>query len=275
MTSAELRDIVDLSKYFTKDEDTYADKRIVLYNFDDSKCDEFIRDMLMPIREAFVSNEQIEYDLTYEGVTREKAIKGHLPDVPMMKSADFGEALSYYFALCFFDPQPNVCPFKLRYLDDPNKPSPRTDVLFFYVTTPDTLTSNDVFYTIEVKSRATNPGHESGFDEAIEDAYTDLTERSAESINYLLSRMRFAHESKEMHNKVMRFGEPSFDGVYQKYHSALLVTDRRYLQRHIDNITDSTLAKLHTTYAAIHLFCLPIAQLQPMYELFYAQMPNT
>lgn len=265
--------MVDISKYFPEENIKSIEHGIVLYEFDDARKDEFISEMLIPIRKAFLSDEQLNDELASEP-NREEIIQDHLPTAPEMMSGDFGEALGYYFAYSFFKPTPNVCPFKLRYLNDVNKPSPLTDIVFFYSEFPDRCSPNDVRYSLEVKTRATNPGSASSIDEAIEHAHKDELSRAAETVPYLKTRIRANKEPKEMYKIVKRFGEDAYQDIFQKSCNALAVVDKGYLQKHITNISDETKGKLDTDYAKIHIFCMPIAELKQMYEEFYKLMPT-
>ena len=51
--------MLDLLKYFQEDKNTYSAQQIVLYNFDEQQSAHFIQDVLVPFREAFISNEKI------------------------------------------------------------------------------------------------------------------------------------------------------------------------------------------------------------------------
>lgn len=271
MKSVELK-MVDISKYFPEENVKRIAHGIVLYEFDASRKEEFIAEMLIPMREAFLSEEQLNAELASEP-NREEIIRDYLPTAPEMKSADFGEALGYYFAYSIFKPTPNVCPFKLRYLNGANKPSPYTDIVFFYSESPDYCSHNDVRYSVEVKTRATNPGSESSIEEAIVHAHKDEVSRAAETVPYLKAKIRAHKEPVEMYKIVKRFGEDAYQDIFQKSSNALAVVDKSFLQKHIDNITTETKDKLRKDYAKIHIFCMPIEELKMLYEKFYELMP--
>lgn len=262
----------DISKYFPKENIRSIEHGIVLYEFDDARTEEFIQEMLQPIREAFVSDTQIDKEIVYKH-TRDKVIRSHFPTAPELKSADFGEALTYYFARWFFDPKPNVCPMKLRFRDDYDKPTPRTDVMLFYVPDPTVHSEDDVMYSIEIKSRATTPSTESAINNAILDANKDKTSRAAETIPYLLNRISAIGEPLEMYEGVERFAHP-YEETYKKSYNAVAVVEKADLQKHIENIAPETIEKLSTEYAGINIFCLPIAQMQQIYEKMYELMPT-
>lgn len=265
--------MVDISKYFPEESIRSIEHGIVLYEFDESRTEEFIQEMLVPIREAFVSDTQIDKEIVYKH-TRDAVITSHFPTTPELKSADFGEALTYYFASWFFDPRPNVCPMKLRFRDDYDKPTPRTDVMLFYVTDPTVHSADDVMYSIEIKSHATTPSTESSINNAIVDANKDKTSRAAETIPYLLNRISAIGEPLEMYEGVARFDHP-YEETYKKSYNAVAVIDKADLQKHLDNIEPTTIGKLSTEYAGINIFCLPIAQMKRIYERLYELMPNT
>lgn len=269
--------MIDLSKYFTEDKEKYKDQGIVIYQFNDSKREDFIKEMLVPIREALVSERKIRKDMEEYHMTRKESIKSHIPTTSGMKPASFGEALTYYLVKILFNPIPNVCPMKLSYWSLADTPMPGSDVLCFFV--PDyTLGSpDDIMYSVEVKTWGDNPYHtKSAINNAIEGAITDQTSRAAESIDKLLILMRDSGETLEMYKQVNRFGEENYDKNQCKTsNNTLAIVNSEYLDRHIENILPETIEKWTKEHSDIHVYCLPIVQLQKLYERFYAEMINT
>lgn len=51
---------LDISRFFKIDTITYADKGIVVYGFKDGLLDEFVSEFLLPFRQAYISNEDLD-----------------------------------------------------------------------------------------------------------------------------------------------------------------------------------------------------------------------
>lgn len=260
--------MLDLLKYFQEDKNTYSAQQIVLYNFDEQQSAHFIQDVLVPFREAFISNEKIVQMIDKYNETRPNIIKEHIPSVPDVMSGDFGEILSYYIAQCFFANDANVAPMKWRYKDDPDKASPKTDIVLCYIQDESNPSSNDKLYSIEVKTHATSPGSDSSIYKAVCDADKDRTSRLAETIPYLLKRMKDTDESPDVYKKVERFKDP-YSNPYLKSHNAVAVVDSSDLQKHIDNIPQGILQQ----YKGIDIYCIPMARLKDIYSSVYDNMP--
>ncbi len=265
-------EVIELRKYFKKDQTWYDTKGVVLYRFDAAKKREFIQEMMVPMRDMFVSEEKIQRELKeYEEESRTDIITEHLPTNPSIMSGDFGEALTYYFALNFFAKGANVVPKKLRFKGDPNSPLPKTDIMLFYIEDENLPSANDTAYTIEVKTRKDSPSivdKESSIMEAVKDAGKDKVSRAAKTIAYLIKRIKDTGEPNELLKGVKRFSGAYFKTCRKKY-NAVAVVEERFLQRHIDHIEK----KLRETHPDIAVYCLPIAELEQMYKTFYQQMP--
>ena len=260
-----------MSKYFTEDRGTYAAQGIVLYNFDESKSAEFIQEMMVPMRDMFVSEEKIQREMTEYKVPRTAIISEHLPKNPSIKSGDFGEALTYYVALNFFAQNANVAPKKLRFKGDPDSPLPKTDVMLFYIENEDAPSCNDTMYSIEVKTRKDSPSivHQgSSIIEAMEGAEKDRVSRAAQTIAYLVKRIKDTGEPKKLLDGVKRFSGAYFK-TCKKAYNAVAIVEKRYLHRHINHIQ----INLPEEHPDIAVYCLPITELERMYQTFYAKMP--
>lgn len=263
--------MVDLLKYFTEDRGTYAAQGIVLYNFDESKSAEFIHEMMVPIRDMFVSEEKILREMTNYKESRTNIISEHLPTKHSIMSGDFGEALTHYFALNFFAKNANVAPKKLRFKGDPDSPLPKTDVMLFYIENENTPSNNDTMYSIEVKTRKDSPSiiHQgSSILEAIEGAEKDRVSRAAQTIAYLVKRIKDTGEPKKLLDGVKRFSGAYFK-TCKKVYNAVAIVEKRYLHRHINHIH----VNLPEEHPEIAVYCLPIAELEQMYQTFYTRMP--
>ena len=51
---------LDISRFFTIDDTTYADKGVVVYGFKDELLDEFVTEFLLPFHEAYISKERCQ-----------------------------------------------------------------------------------------------------------------------------------------------------------------------------------------------------------------------
>lgn len=263
--------MIDLSKYFTEDRGTYAAQGIVLYNFDESKSAAFIQEMMVPMRDMFVSEEKIQFEMAEYKEPRTDIISGHLPQNPSIMSGDFGEALTYYCALNFFAQNANVAPKKLRFKGDPDSPLPKTDIMLFYIADEHAPSSNDTMYSIEVKTRKDSPSiknKESSIMEAVKGAEKDKVSRAAQTIAYLVKRIKDTREPKRLLDGVKRFSGAYFN-TCKKVYNAVAIVEKRYLQRHIDHIQEN----LPAEHPQITVYCLPIADLEQIYKTFYQQMP--
>lgn len=260
-----------LKKYFTVDGTTYAEQGIVLYRFDASKSAEFIQEMMVPMRDMFASEEKIKREIEMYEKEREDIIREHLPTRESIMSGDFGEALSYYIALEYFAKDANVAPKKLRFKGDPNSPLPKTDILLFEIKDKEHPSEEDIMYAIEVKARKDSPSlvnKESSIKSAVEGAETDKISRAAKTITYLIKRIKDTGEPKELLDGVERFKDAYTHPFDKKYH-AIAIVEEKYLPRHIAHISE----KFPETHPDIAVYCLPIADLDRMYNAFYTQMP--
>ena len=264
--------MVEISKYFKEDRTWHDAKGVVLYRFDAAKKSEFIQEMMVPMRDMFVSEEKIQRELEdYKEDSRTDIITEHLPTNPSIMSGDFGEALTYYFALKSFTKGANVAPKKLRFKGDPNSPLPKTDLMLFYIEDDAVPSINDTIYTVEVKTRKDSPSiahTESSILEAVRDAEKDKVSRAAKTIAYLIKRIKDTGEPNELLKGVRRFSGAYFKTCRKEY-NAVAIVEERFLQRHIDHIDE----KLQETHPDIAVYCLPIAELEQMYKTFYQRMP--
>lgn len=264
-------EMTDLKKYFVVDETTYAGQGIVLYKFDASQSATFIQEMMIPMRDMFASEEKIKREIEMYEKEREEIIREHLPTKELIMSGDFGEALSYYIALEYFAKDANVAPKKLRFKGDPNSPLPKTDILLFEIKDKEHPSPADIMYAIEVKTRKDSPSlvnRESSIMAAVEGAETDKISRAAKTITYLIKRIKDTGEPKELLDGVERFKDAFIKPYDKKYH-AIAIVEEKYLPRHIAYISE----KLSEAHPDIAVYCLPISELEKMYNAFYTRMP--
>ena len=121
--------MADLATYFTPDGDTYAAQGIVLYKFDNTKKADFIRDMIVSVRDAYISDEKIAELENTVHKTRQELIQRRLPKEIDIISGDFGEILTFHIATAHFASNANIKVKKWRFKDDKTKASPKTDIL--------------------------------------------------------------------------------------------------------------------------------------------------
>lgn len=261
--------MIDLKKFFTDDAATYAKQGIVLYRFDVSKSEEFIQDLLVPMREAYIAEEKINHIQEKRKKTRQEIIENRLPIDPEIKSGDFGEILTYYIARQYFASDANVTPMKWRFKDDKKKASPKTDILLFFKPDVDIASPEDTMYSIEVKTQASNPYKTSAIFKAVKDANVDRTSRAVETIDHLLTRIEETDEQDEFYDAIARFGG-AYKVPYTKKFHAVAVVESKFLTNHLENIPDT----MYSDYAGIDIYCLPIAALYNMYLKVYEQLPT-
>ena len=59
---------MELNRYFREDSTTYRKQGIVIFDFDDTKCMEFIEDYIIPFRHSYVSDEDLDYEIDNMGI---------------------------------------------------------------------------------------------------------------------------------------------------------------------------------------------------------------
>lgn len=262
--------MIDLSKYFTEDRVTHAAQKIVLYNFDNTKKAEFIKDMIMSVRDAYISNEKLtELEESFHK-TRQELIQRRLPVEADIISGDFGEILTFYIAIAHFASKANIRVKKWRFKDDKTKASPKTDILLFYKSPEMSFSPDDTMYSIEVKTMASDPyNSKSAILNAVKDADNDRTSRAIETIDYFLTRIEDTGEYKEYYTDIERFGG-AYTQQYNKSFNAVAIVDSTYLSKHIANIP----ASMYTDYTGIDMYCLPMEDLYNTYLTVFCQVPT-
>lgn len=279
----------NLSDYFTLDTTIHPGKGVMFYTFDNAKRMEFIQDCLLPFREAYIESKKLQDIVNIYGVSVQEAVEGRLPDKGKVMSGDFGEILCLYLAVQLWSADVTVIPMKWRLKDKKKDASHYTDVIMFKLTDKDNPSVDDKMYTYEVKTRASKLGNthyklhkqkarigykdgklECTFIEAVVDAYTDAVQRAAETIPYL--KIRCQDEGlKELHDKINRFSTGGKGVTFQREHNAVAVIDSSDLNIQVSRIPPD----LFTAHASVNnVYCVPIADLQALYESIYQQMPN-
>ena len=72
---------MELNRYFRKDSTTYLRQGIVIFDFDDSKSEEFVEDYIIPFRQSYISDEDLDYEIDNGINTRKNAIENKYNDV--------------------------------------------------------------------------------------------------------------------------------------------------------------------------------------------------
>jgi len=85
----------DLASFFSVDSAAYKADGIILYKFDDTRSAEFIKECLEPFWKAYISDDDLDYNVSIDG-TRAEEIEKLLPTKPNLRSGDFGEILTFW-----------------------------------------------------------------------------------------------------------------------------------------------------------------------------------
>lgn len=262
-----------LDTYFRKDAKTYQNKGIIVFDFDDTKSNEFIQNYIIPFRQSYVSDEDLDYEVDNGINTRKDAIENKLPTSPQLKSGEFSEILMFFLACKFICPDANITPIKWHWKEHRDAPCHLTDIMLLKCADKDNPHATDYVCSIEVKSSATPIGPRSNasrMNEAIEGAIKDKNSRIGKMIAYLTTK--YAKDRKaDMAKLVKRFD----DGTtvhYDRHISAAIIVERNSMQYHIKNITAANLVKAQTEQIA--LFAVPLRELKQMYENLYSITPT-
>lgn len=277
-----------ISSYFKLDTSLYPQSGLLFYVFDNNKANSFVADCLVPFREAYIANGDVDRVVKDFSKTREDVIQRRLPEKGKVMSGDFGEILTFYLASQIWSPTANVLPMKWRFKDKKTAASNYTDIMLFELKDDSNPSVDDALYTYEVKTRATNlpndvyPTHkkkafvtykdcklECTFIEAVVDANKDAVERAAETIPYLLTRCEDLGLT-ELHAKINRFSNP-VDKTYRKEYNAVAVIDSSTLSEQMDRLPADLLSS-HPNVGRV--FCVPMDNLKEIYEKIYEAMPK-
>lgn len=279
---------IDLSCYFKSDTSLYPQSGLQFFVFDNNKADSFVADCLVPFREAYIANDDVERIVNGFSKTREDVIQRRLPEKGKVMSGDFGEILTFYLASQIWSPTANVLPMKWRFKDKKTEASHYTDIMLFELKDESNPSIDDALYTYEVKTRATDltntvyPIHKKmafftykdgkakcTFIEAVFDANKDAVERAAETIPYLLTRCEDLGLT-ELHDKINRFSNP-VNKTYRKEYNAVAVIDSSTLPEQMKRFPADLLSS-HPNVGRV--FCVPMDNLKEIYEKIYEEMPK-
>lgn len=280
--------MISFSSYFSINSSLYPQSGLQFYVFDNNKADSFVADCLVPFREAYIANDDVDRVVNDFSKTREDVIQRRLPEKGKVMSGDFGEILTFYLASQIWSPSANVLPMKWRFKDKKTAASNYTDIMLFELKDESNPSVDDALYTYEVKTRATNlpnevyPTHkkkafvtykdgklECTFIEAVVDANKDAVERAAETIPYLLTRCEDLG-LKDLHAKINRFSNP-VNMTYRKEYNAVAVIDNSTLSEQMNRLPADLLSS-HPNVGRV--FCVPMDNLKEIYEKIYEEMPK-
>jgi hypothetical protein len=256
--------------YFKKDIKTYQDKGIIIFDFKDTKLDEFIRSCIVPFRRSYVSDENLNFEVDNDINIREDAIANRLPTNPSLQSGEFGEILMFFLACTVIYPDANITPIKWQWKENRDTPCHLTDIFLLKRMDKDIHSPKDYVCSIEVKSRATTPrSGESVMTTAIEGAIKDKDSRIGKMIAYL--KTKYANDRKADKAKlVKRFDDATVH--YERYFNAAIVVEREYMQSHIDNTAPDKLTTAQTENIA--LFTVPLGEMKQIYKTLYSKIPT-
>ena len=232
-------------------------------------------------RRAFISDEDLEANVTNLGTTRKEEIEAVVPTEPNIMSGDFGEILSYAI-FTQLNSIYNIAPLRWRWKEERDRAVHFTDMMILCCPDENNPQTDDKMMTFEVKTRATKPGAtESSINKAIEGAVNDSVSRGGKTL--LFMQQQFKKERNfDAVKKVKRF-EESVVTPYEEYHNAVAIVEREFLSsHHIANLNNEILNKV-TDYnntgnplnKYMYVFAVPIAELKSVYENLYSSVKNS
>lgn len=273
--------MLDVLSFFTEDKISYAANGIIVYDFDDSRKNEFILHVADFYRRAFISDEDLEDNVTNLGTTRKQEIEAVVPTNPSIMSGDFGEILSYVIFTQLHSMY-NIAPLRWRWKEERDRAVHFTDMMILCCPDENNPQTDDKMMTLEVKTRATKPGTDkSSINEAVEGALKDSVSRGGKTLLFMQQKFKI-EKNYDAVRKVKRF-EESVATPYEEYHNAVAIVEREFLSsHHIANLDNETLKKV-TDYNSIgnplnkymSVFVVPIAELKSVYESLYYTVKNS
>ena len=261
---------IDITRFFEIDNATYADKSVVVYRFKDELTDEFVSELLLPFRQAYISDEELEAGVDEElWATREEGANMQVPTKPNLKSGEFAEILLYFLSLCLRCPDANIAPLKWRWKENQDTPCHLTDIVLARCDDENNPSEEDYLYFVESKAAATplrNTASTSVMNDGIDGAVNDSVSRAGKTITYLITKYSKEKEYDKA-RRIKRFKDPVDSVGYKRYSNAAIVVDSGSLNMHINNITAENLEKAKKNN--ISLFAVPITEMKALYERMY------
>lgn len=258
--------MLDISRFFDMDEATYKDKEVVVYKFKDGLLDEFVSEFVMPFRQAYISDEELDEGIAEEiWGDREEGSKMKIPTLPHLKSGEFAEILLFFLSQCLRCTDVNVAPLKWRWKENQDTPCHLTDIVLAKCDDEKNPSKEDYLYFVESKAKAIplpQTTSASVMNDAIDGAVNDCVSRAGKTVAWLVTKL--AHDKKyDMARKIGRFKD-STDVEYQRFLNAAIVVDKDSLDKHIANITAANLKTAKKN--RISLFAVPFADMKALYE---------
>lgn len=263
---------MELESYFKKNTETYRDKGIIVFEFDDTKSEEFIQNYIIPFRQSYLADEDLNFEVNKGINIRKDAIENKLPTIPNLRSGEFSEILMFFIARKFICPDANIAPIKWQWKEHRDAPCHLADIMLLRCSDRDDPQTSDYICSIEVKSKAISIGpksHVSRMNEAIMGAIKDKESRIGKMIAYLTTKYA-KDRNAEMARLVKRFDDGTTVS-YERRVNAAIVVEKDSLQYHIRNISEESLNQAKNAQMA--LFAVPLKELKQIYEKFYAIMP--
>lgn len=265
--------LLDISRFFEIDVDSYADKGVVVYGFKDELLDKFVSEFLLPFRDAYISKEELESGIAEEvWVDKKEGISTQIPTKAHLQSGEFSEILLFYLSHCLRCPNANVAPMKWRWKENQDMPCHLTDIVLIKCDDERAPKTDDYLYFVESKGKAVAPTNnaDSVMNAAIDGAVKDSVSRAGKTVTYLITKYSKDKEYDKA-RKVGRFKD-SVNVEYQRYSNAAIVIEKESLDHHISKITAENLEKARKNN--ISLFAVPIENMKVLYERMYNEVVN-
>ncbi len=264
--------MTDISRFFEIDAETYAHKQIVVYAFKDELLEEFVSEVILPFRRAYISDEDLDTgvkeDIWADGA---EGVAMHIPTVSNLQSGEFSEILLFFLSHCLRCTDANVAPLKWRWKENQNMPCHLTDIVLIKCDDEQNPTTDDYLYFVESKGKALVPKNDdSVMNAAIDGAEKDRVSRAGKTVTYLITKYTKDKEYDKA-RKVGRFKD-SVNVEYKRYSNAAIVVEKSTLEHHISKTTADNLAKANRN--DISLYAVPIENMKAVYERMYREVVN-
>lgn len=240
----------------------------IIFDLDDDKATEFLSSLPSHFRTCYIDDKQL-LEKIRSGGNAEEILRHLIPDTGSVMAGDFGEILSFYLLQGKYPPKKLNGPKKWRWKTDRNKPSPKTDVVLFYIASKKS-SPDDLLVIGESKVKATDSSRDPIAD-AIDGTKQDHVSRLAATLVWMRERAIVQVEKGEV-NKLNRFifsSEPS-NGPYKKWFHAIAIIDRSFLENLIAN--NHTVPALQDE-AKIVVIAIP--NLKTKYETVFRNLPTS
>ena len=267
----------DIGRFFDVDRDTYKEKGVTVYQFKDELVDEFVNDFLVPFRQAYISDEDLNNGIDNKvWKSKSEAVSEQIPTKANLKSGEFSEILMYFLCINFHCPDANVTPMKWRWKETQDMPCHLSDIVLLKCLDEYNPSEDDYMFLLESKGRAvvlSDGNRTSSMNAGIDGALKDRVSRAGKLVAYMRSKYNHDHLFS-LARKVKRFSEPVDEDFieYKKFFNAAIVVDRLSLDKHIDNIKPEKLKKAQEK--EINLIAVPLCGMKRVYERMYEGILN-